>query len=297
MLSRGLTSLRAMQPHRGMATAQALRERVESVKSTKKITAAQKMIATFKLRKAQDNLISARNFARSMDEIEFNPESKKGDVAKGHLFLGLTADKGFCGAINSSIVRAIRDRINGDLEKNTGLEDPKVMVIGERGKGGLERLFKEHFVSTFTEYEKVRNFNQTAQFTDAWLAVGAEKTSVFYQKFVSMISYDTLEQEYWAYDEVKDELATTFADYDMEGDADILQNLYEFKCNVKMFHYFAELDASTLSARMQAMDSASSNADDMIDALTLLLNRTRQAKITTELAEIISGAAASDDAE
>lgn len=295
MLSRALPSLRTVQPRRGMATAQALRERVESVKSTQKITSAQKMIATFKLRKAQDNLTSARNFARSMDELNFIPEALEKENPKKNLFVGLTADKGFCGAINSSIVRAVRDKINAGTQAGT-LEEPSIIVVGERGKGGLERLFKQFYVTTITEYEKVRNLGQCSAIVDYMLQQKVDKASVYYQKFVSMISYDTLEGAYWSYDAIKDSLEDQFSEYEKEGDADILQNLYEFKMNVKMFHYFAELDAATLSARMQAMDSASSNANDMIDALTLKLNRTRQAKITTELAEIISGAAAADDA-
>lgn len=292
MLSRGVASLWAQVPVRGMATAQALRERVASVKSTRKITSAQKMIATFKLRKAQTALSSARDYARVMDAVDFKPADEN-KVAKSQLFIGLSADKGFCGAINSSIVRGVRDGCNKALER--GLEKAKIMCIGERGRGGLERTFKNYFTLAITDYEKVRNFRQCAELTDMWLEQDVEKTSFFNQQFVSMISYNTNETVFWSYDAVKDDLATQFADYEMEGDNEVLQNLYEFKCAVKMFHFFAELDTSTLSARMQAMDSASNNAGELIDALTLQLNRTRQAKITTELSEIISGAVASED--
>lgn len=291
MLSRGVASLRAQVPVRGMATAQALRERVASVKSTRKITSAQKMIATFKLRKAQTALTSARDYTRVMDQLEFKPADEE-KVAKSQLFIGLSADKGFCGAINSSIVRGVRDATNAAVQG--GLETAKIMCVGERGRGGLERMFKQYFTIAVTDYEKVRNFKQCSELTDMWLAQDCEKASFFNQKFVSMISYDTNESVFWSYDAVKEDLATQFADYEMEGDNEVLQNLHEFKCAVKMFHFFAELDTSTLSARMQAMDSASNNAGDLIDALTLKLNRTRQAKITTELSEIISGAAASE---
>jgi ATP synthase F1 gamma subunit len=188
----------------------------------------------------------------------------------------------------------VRDHCNGAKEK--GLEDARIIILGERGRGGLERLFKQHFVLSVTDYEKVRNFRQCAELADYFLANTADKTSIFYQKFNSMISYSTLEYVNWNFESMKDEVGNNFAEYEMEGDADILQNLYEFKSAVKMFHFFAELDTSTLSARMQAMDSASTNAGELIDALTLKLNRTRQAKITTELSEIISGAAAADDA-
>jgi F0F1-type ATP synthase gamma subunit len=125
--------------------------------------------------------------------------------------------------------------------------------MGERGRGGLERFFKQHFTVSITDYEKVRNFKQCAELVDMILSHRTiEKTSIFYQKFVSMISYNTLEGTFWNYDLIKEDLATAFSDYEMEGDNDIMQNLYEFKTGVKLFHYLAELDASTLSSRVQA---------------------------------------------
>lgn len=293
MLSRGLTSVGRMaaQPSRGMATAQALRERINSVKNIKKITSAMKMVAVCKLRVAQESLEKARNFSRAMDTVKFEPKEEK--KVSNQLWLGISSDRGLCGAINSSISRGVRDSIL--KAQGEGVENVKVMLVGEKCKQGLERMFGKNFTFTISETAKFRpcTFLQCGIITDYWTSQEHDKASVFFQNFKSMISYITTEDIYWSYDAVKDDVAETFADYEMEGDTDVLRNLHEFKSCVKLYHYFAENETSTLSARMTAMDNSSSNASDMIDALELLLNRNRQAKITTELSEIISGAEAS----
>jgi len=278
-----------------MATAQALRERINSVKNIKKITSAMKMVAVCKLRVAQDNLARARSFSRAIQDVEFKPSEDRAPVTK--CYIGISSDRGLCGAINSSITRGVRDRILAD--KDAGLTDIKILLIGEKVKQGLTRLFADKFTVTLSETGKFKpcTFKQCGELTDYWTAVDVEQSSVLYQKFVSMISYETTEAKYWAYDCVKDDLAVELAEYEVEGDADAMQNLHEFGTCVKLYHYFAENEASTLSARMTAMDNSSKNASEMIDTLNLVLNRNRQAKITTELSEIISGAAAVDTAE
>jgi len=287
----------AQQPARGMATAQALRERITSVKNIQKITSAMKMVAVCKLRVAQENLAKARNFQQSMGEVKFEPKDAK-KTAKNQTWIGISSDRGLCGAINSSISRGVRDSILKAQDVG-GVEDVQVLLIGEKCKQGLERQFGNKFTTTLSETGKFKacTFKQCGELTDYWSTLETEKTSVFFQRFVSMISYDTTEDTYWSYETVKDDLATEFADYEMEGGSDILENLHEFKSCVKLFHYFAENETSTLSARMSAMDNSSNNARDMIDSLQLVLNRNRQAKITTELSEIISGAAAADEVQ
>lgn len=295
MLSRALGRVSARhQPVRGMATAQALRERISSVQNIAKITSAMKMVAVCKLRLAQENLADARNFQASLDTVSFAPKDQP--KAKSQLWIGISSDRGLCGAINSSISRGVRDSIL--KAQDEGVEDVKIVLIGEKCKQGLERLFKEQFTVTLSETSKFQpcTFKQCGELTDYWSSSEAvDRTSVFFQRFVSMISYDTTEDHFWSYAAVKDDVAAEFADFEMEGDSDILENLHQFRQCVKLYHYFAETETSTLSARMTAMDNSSSNATDMIDSLQLVLNRNRQAKITTELSEIISGAAAADE--
>jgi len=284
----------ATQPARGMATAQALRERIHSVKNIQKITSAMKMVAVCKLRVAQENLQKARDFQRSVSSVKFEPKAKAANPPR-QLWVGISSDRGLCGAINSSISRGVRDSILS--AQADGCEETKVLLIGEKCKQGLERQFKDNFVTTLSETAKFRpsTFKQTGELTDYWTSIATDRTSVFYQRFISMISYNTECTHFWAYEAVKDDVAAEFADYEMEGDSDILENLHEFRSCVSLYHFFAENETSTLSARMSAMDSSSNNARDMIDALQLVLNRNRQAKITTELSEIISGAAAADE--
>lgn len=283
------------QPARGMATAQALRERISSVKNIQKITSAMKMVAVCKLRLAQDNLAVARTFQASMNEMEFKPANEDKVVPKKKMYVGISSDRGLCGAINSSISRGVRDEIL--KAKSEGLEASEIILIGEKCKQGLEKQFGSDFQVTLSETAKFKpcTFKQCAELTDYWLGREMDQTSVFFQKFVSMISYETTQDHFWSYDACKDDLITEFADYEVEGDQDTMKNLYEFRQCVKLFHYFAENETSTLSARMTAMDNSASNAKDMIESLQLVLNRNRQAKITTELSEIISGAAAADE--
>jgi len=291
-----MMSMRTAQPARGMATAQALRERISAVQNIAKITSAMKMVAVCKLRLAQDNLQMARGFQAAVNNIDFKPTKEE---FTSQLWLGISSDRGLCGAINSSISRGVRDSIYKANESGIPLEDCKILLIGEKCKQGLERLFKDQFVTTLSETAKFRpcTFKQCGELTDYWTSIEVDKTSVFFQRFQSMIAYETTEDTFWSYKSCEDSLATEFAEYEMEGDADILQNFHEFRSCVKLFHYFAENETSTLSARMQAMDNSSNNARDMIENLQLVLNRSRQAKITTELSEIISGAAASEEQE
>lgn len=292
MLARvALVARQHAQPARGMATAQALRNRVKSIKNLRKLTVAMKMVAVCKLRVAQENLANARSFQRSLDTTWKNPVTEP--AIKSHMWVGLSSDKGLCGGINSTIVRSIRDGINKDRATNS--EKTRMIVLyGEKCRQGLERMFVQYFRATLSETSKFRpnTFTQCGELADFWLAQNPDKTTLFFQKFKSMIAYETTEETFYSYDLLKDNVPTDYAGNEIEGDAEMLRNLYEFRVSVKLFHYFAENETSTLSARMLAMDNSSKNAKELIESLTLLLNRNRQAKITNEIAEICGGAAA-----
>jgi F-type H+-transporting ATPase subunit gamma len=269
-----------------MATVQQLTLRIRSIKNTKKITSAMKMVAACKLKGAQDQLEAARNYQASVDAAM---PKLDGQVPEKPLYVAITADKGLCGAINSSIVRQVRNDILDE-----GLEsDSKIFLIGEKGKQGLERQFGHLFTTAIAEPggQNPPTFKQCGVLADHWLNVEHDRASVYFQYFKSMIAYDTTRVDFWSFEHLSKDL-TSFVDFEMEGDTDILRNLSEFGASVKLYYFLAENMASTLSARMNAMENSSKNAGDMIDKLELQKNRTRQAKITTELTEIISGAAA-----
>merc|ERR1712137_865805 len=155
-----------------------------------------------------------------------------------------------------------------------------------KSKQGLERRFSNMMSTTIAEPGGLLNptFKQVGIIADYWMAIDHDVAFLYFQKFKSMISYETTLEIF-----EKNYSADGFAEYEMEGDPDIIQNFMEFRAAVKLYWFLAENEASMLSSRMNAMDNSSKNAGEMIEKLELLMNRTRQAKITTELTEIISG--------
>jgi len=287
MLAKACRQAPLVKGARGMATVQQLTLRIRSIKNTKKITSAMKMVAACKLKAAQEQLEAARDFqssiGKAMPKVEGTPENP--------LYVGISADKGLCGAINSSIVRSMRDDMVA-----TENENASIFMIGEKAKQGLERQFGSQFTTTVAEAGGLSppSFKQVGVLADFWSNTPHDCAHVYYQHFRSMIAYDTTKVDFWSYEHSAKDLSA-FSEYETEGDSDILQNMFEFGASVKLYCYLAETNASTLSARMQAMESSTKNAGEMIDKLTVFMNRTRQAKITTELTEIISGAAAVED--
>jgi len=251
-----------------------------------------KVVATVKLRAAQEALMTARFFQNSLSGV-VKPTGKL-PTAKKMLWVGMSSDRGLCGGINSSISRAIRDSI---LETPPEITERGCVLYGDKCRTGLNTQFGHLFKAALSDCDKQRpvTFYQCCELADYWTNQNADKTLFFFQKFKSMIAYLTTVDEHYSYDFLKDNLETALALYEPEGPDDLLRNLVEFTAAVKLFHYFAENNASTLSARMQAMGNSSTNANDMIASLTLFLNRSRQAKITTELSEIVGGAAAVDE--
>jgi len=251
-----------------------------------------KVVATVKLRAAQEALLVARFFQQPVFAI--TKISAKLPPVKKQVWVGMSSDRGLCGGINSSISRGIRDSI---LETPDEVTERGIVMYGDKCRTGLNSQFGHLFRAALSDCDKNRpvTFYQCCELADYWLAQNADKTLFFYQRFKSMIAYITSIDEFYSYDFIKDQLEASLEIYENEGADDALRNLVEYTAAVKLFHYFSETNASTLSARMQAMGNSSTNANDMIATLTLFLNRSRQAKITTELSEIVGGAAAVDE--
>jgi len=251
-----------------------------------------KVVATVKLRSAQEALLVARFFQQPLFNLIKAPA--KVPPVKKQLWVAMSSDRGLCGGINSSISRGVRDSI---LACPSDITDRGIVMYGEKCRSGLNTQFGHLFKAALSDCDKNRpvTFYQCAELADYWLAQNADKSLFFFQKFKSMIAYITTIDEFYSYEFMKDSLETTLGIYEQEGPDDTVRNLIEYTSAVKLFHYFAENNASTLSARMQAMGNSSTNANDMIASLTLFLNRSRQAKITTELSEIVGGAAAVDE--
>ncbi len=283
-----------------------LKNRIGSVKSTQKITSAMKMVAAAKLRKAQEQALSSRPYTSLMDNIVSKIASKASGSSidllvgkpenKTHLLVVFSADRGLCGGFNGSITRTVRSEVK--KLKDDGIE-VKLLMVGKKSADALNRDFANIFV------EKIDGKSAKPNYSDA--EVLAKKIidlfedghfgvcKVIYNKFVSAITQEVTIKSLIPVEVKQNEVEKDDSSsiYDFEpGEEDILNDLLPRNLATQLFSSQIESTASELAARMTAMDNATRNAGDMIDNLTLQYNRTRQAVITKELIEIISGAEA-----
>ena len=283
-----------------------LKNRIGSVKSTQKITSAMKMVAAAKLRKAQEQALASRPYTSLMDNIVSKIASKASGSSidlltgkpenKTHLLVVFSADRGLCGGFNGSITRIVRSEVK--KLKDDGIE-VKLLMVGKKSADALNRDFGELFV------EKIDGKSAKPNYSDA--EVLAKKIidlfedgqfgvcKVIYNKFVSAITQEVTFKSLIPVEVKQNEIEqdNSSSIYDFEpGEEEILNDLLPRNLATQLFSSQIESTASELAARMTAMDNATRNAGDMIDNLTLQYNRTRQAVITKELIEIISGAEA-----
>ena len=285
-----------------------LKTRINSVSSTQKITSAMKMVAAAKLRRAQEAAESGRPYAARMrsviaslaakaDKNSASPLLVGRETVKTHLLVMVSADKGLCGGFNGSVARLARQEISR-LEA----EGKKVQIYVV-GRKAADNLGSEIADKTFARIEGVQggviNYSSAADISEKIIAGfedgSFDSVSMIYNKFVNAITQNVVHSslipaEVQASDE-DGEADGHFYDYEPE-EAEILGALLPQNLSTQLFSALLESSAAELAARMTAMDNATRNAGDMIDRLTLVYNRTRQANITKELIEIISGAEA-----
>jgi F-type H+-transporting ATPase subunit gamma len=291
-----------------MASLKELRNRIASVKATQKITKAMQMVAASKLRRAQAAAEAARPYSERMGAVLANLATTlsgradapallagtgKDDV---HLLLVCTAERGLCGAFNSSIARLARDRA-AQLTKEG--KTVKILCVGKKGYDILRRTFASQIIDLIDLRDVKRlafaDADRISQKVLELFAAGAfDVCTVFYSEFKSVISQIPTGQQLIPAEIGGDAEATGGEGaYEYEPDEEgILADLLPRNVAVQIFHALLENAASEMGAKMSAMDSASRNAGEMIEDLTLIYNRTRQAQITKELIEIISGAEA-----
>lgn len=277
---------------RNMATEQQLKSRLRSVANIGKITKAMKMVAASKLRRVERLLKGARTFQQPMAAIWADAEKNEELRPQRELFVALSSDRGLCGGVNGAITKAVRARVQeNDKQGRTS----SLILLGEKSKAALDRLFGERIRFAISDIGKSRpvNFNEVSLITEYIISEQYDAISFVFNKFKSAIAYDTSVVRTLALQNASEE--KDWDNFNFEGDKrDVLQNLYEFRVAVRLYHMFVEAATSEQSARMAAMDNSSKNAGEMLFSLRLLYNRRRQAKITTELIEIISGASAAD---
>jgi len=275
---------------RNMATLKDITIRLKSIKNIQKITKSMKMVAAAKYARAERQLKPARVYGTGALALYEKAEIKAPeDKAAKHLIVGVTSDRGLCGAIHSGIAKAIKSEIAHLTDAG---KEVMVVNVGDKLRGLLHRTHGKHIMLNCKEVgRKPPSFGDASIIATELLNSGYEydQGSVFFNRFRSVISYKADHKPLFSTETVAN--AETMGIYD-DIDADVLRNYQEFTLVNVIYLALKEGTTSEQSARMTAMDSASKNASEMIDKLTLTFNRTRQAVITKELIEIISGAAA-----
>ncbi|MGB1863181.1 MAG: F0F1 ATP synthase subunit gamma [Candidatus Puniceispirillum sp.] len=290
-----------------MASLQDLKTRIKSVKSTQKITAAMKMVAAAKLRRAQESAEAGRPYATRMGQVisslaaNANKESAPALLVgngkdQTHLLIVMSADRGLCGGFNGSITRATRNEVARLRAENKTV---KLFMVGRKSADALRREFGDIYIEslegiqgTSVSYGDADSIGQTIR--DGFEAGEFDVCSIIYNKFKSVIAQEvTQTQLIPAQIDVTDDSDALSVSYEYEPEEEELLNaLLPRGISTQIYSSLLESSASELAARMTAMDNATRNAGDLIDRLTLIYNRTRQATITKELIEIISGAEA-----
>lgn len=289
-----------------MASLKEMRDRIGSVKSTQKITKALNMVAAAKLKRAQEQAENARPYAQRMAEVIANLAAGVGADAprllagtgedQRYLIVVATADKGLAGGFSSNVIKAARERINSLIAQGKTVQ---IIAVGRKSRDQLARLFGDKVVRTFELSEHKTVGLHSAQpiaelIAEKFEAGEADVVQLFYSQFKSVISQvPTGAQLVPAQVDAAKSSETNTALYEYEpSEEEILETLLPRNLTTQILAALLENQAGFFGSQMAAMDNATRNAGDLINALTLQYNRKRQAQITTELIEIIAGAEA-----
>ena len=283
-----------------------LKKRIKSVKSTQKITKAMKMVAAAKLRKAQESAEKGRPYSEKMQNIILNLTKSINDTQnapkllvgtgedKKYLCVVLTADRGLCGGFNSNICKLAKSNFKKILSEGKEL---KIITVGSKGLDQIKREYGNYVIKKFSFKDKKQiSFNEAdiigQEIINLFNKNEFDKCILFYNNFKNVITQIPQAQQIIpAEKEQSDDNVEKLVSYEFEPDEDeILNNLLPKNISTQIFKAMLENSASEQGSRMSAMDNATRNAGEMVDKLTIEYNRSRQAAITKELIEIISGA-------
>ena len=287
-----------------MASLDDLKKRIASVKSTQKITKAMKMVAAAKLRKAQESAEKGRPYSEKMNNVILNLSSGISDKEnapkllagtgqdKVHLCVVMTSDRGLCGGFNSNIIKKAKSFFSKILDENKEL---KIITVGSKGNDQLKRIYGDKIIEniSFKESKNANYFDADKvgkMIIEKFEASEFDVCTIFYNKFKNVITQIPQAQQIIPLNDEGNE-SSSDESYEFEPDEDeILSNLLPKNISTQIFKAMLENSASEQGSRMSAMDNATRNAGEMVDKLTIEYNRSRQAAITKELIEIISGA-------
>ena len=288
-----------------MASLDDLKKRIASVKSTQKITKAMKMVAAAKLRKAQESAEKGRPYSEKMNNVILNLSSGISDKEnapkllsgtgndKVHLCVVMTSDRGLCGGFNSNIIKKAKSYFSKILSEGKEL---KIITVGSKGNDQLKRMYGDKIVEniSFKESKNANYFDADKVgkiVIDKFESSEFDICTIFYNQFKNVITQIPQAQQIIPLNSEDSEDNTSEESYEFEPDEDeILSNLLPKNISTQIFKAMLENSASEQGSRMSAMDNATRNAGEMVDKLTIQYNRSRQAAITKELIEIISGA-------
>ena len=288
-----------------MASLDDLKKRISSVKSTQKITKAMKMVAAAKLRRAQESAEKGRPYSDKMNNIILNLSNSISDKEnspkllagsgedKVHLCIVMTSDRGLCGGFNTNIIKKAKSYFQKILDKKKSL---KIITVGSKGYDQLKRIYKDNIIEkiSFKDSKNVNYFDADKVgkiIVDKFEKKEFDVCTIFYNQFKNVITQIPQEQQIIPLEASESEGNSSEDNYEFEPEEDeILSNLLPKNISTQIFKAMLENSASEQGSRMSAMDNATRNAGEMVDKLTIEYNRSRQAAITKELIEIISGA-------
>ena len=288
-----------------MASLDDLKKRIASVKSTQKITKAMKMVAAAKLRRAQESAEKGRPYSEKMNNVILNLSNGISDKEnapkllsgtgndKVHLCVVMTSDRGLCGGFNSNIIKKAKSYFSKILSEGKEL---KIITVGSKGNDQLKRMYGDKIIEniSFKESKNANYFDADKvgkMVIDKFENSEFDICTIFYNQFKNVITQIPQAQQIVPLNSEDSEDNTSEESYEFEPDEDeILSNLLPKNISTQIFKAMLENSASEQGSRMSAMDNATRNAGEMVDKLTIQYNRSRQAAITKELIEIISGA-------
>ena len=288
-----------------MASLDDLKKRIASVKSTQKITKAMKMVAAAKLKRAQDSAEKGRPYSEKMNNIILNLSEGISDKENApkllsgtgkdqiHLCVVMTSDRGLCGGFNSNIIKKAKSYFSRLSSEGKEL---KIITVGSKGNDQLKRVFGDKIIENIS-FKNAKNANffdaekVSKSIIEKFQKEEFDICTIFFNQFKNVITQIPQAQQIIPLKTDIDEKEKSEDNYEFEPDEDeILTNLLPKNISTQIFKAMLENSASEQGARMSAMDNATRNAGEMVDKLTIEYNRSRQAAITKELIEIISGA-------
>lgn len=288
-------ALAQMVQSRGMATEKQIFNQIQSTKNISKITASMKMVSAAKLKGDENRLATAKPFNLWAQSITGEPkvveDADFSELPQKTLVVPLTSDKGLCGGINTFITRSVKEIVKKTSEEGKTVD---IVVIGDKGRGQMRRQFGEKILVSATEVQAPGSYALTSTLASEIMSVAGDYDAIciVYNSFINAAVYKQVYKVVTPF--VTEGEGESLISYEFEPStkSEILNDLGEYLLSSEIYEAWMDGAAAEQSSRMTAMENASKNAGEMIESLTLQYNRARQARITTELIEIISGASA-----